>query len=214
MTLPSLNPLDYPPRFQFGQTGAPCNGKSACTDTCLQMLIEYWTEKIYTLKQIRYISKNPDPCEGNNPTEIKRVIDYFKLPYQYVSGIDASFIMKKTAEFGAPVLLGVGYGKYPNNKNYCGPIKAEGWGRNDCGFTGAHGVLLIRYQKHLNADGTILHWDVIMRDPDHNSPSRPSKPPYDKFTSTQLNVAMKALVTDTKWTSTFAFVPTRKKILT
>lgn len=211
MTLPSLNPLDYPPRFQFGQVGAPCGGKSMCSDTCLQMMIEYWTEKVISLATIRKISKNPDACVGNNPTEIKRVIDYYKLPYVYYSGPTLSTIRNKAAL--APVMVGVGYGKYPNKLTTCGSIKAEIGGRNDCNFRGAHLVLAIRFQNHLSLTGTILHVDAIMRDPDHGSAARPWKPHHDKIKATQLDVAMKALVTDTAWTKTFAFVPTRKKTL-
>ena len=212
MALPhSLDPLAYPPRFQFGQTGSPCRGKAACTDTCLQMLIEYWKEKTVSLSTIRRISKNPDTCTGNNAIEVKRVIEYFNLPYIYVSDIDTLYIAKKVAI--APVFLGVGYAKYPNKSTVCGPIKAEVGGRSDCNFRGAHAVLALKYQNHLSSTGTLLHHDFIMRDPDHASAARPWKPNYDRITLNQLDRTMKALVTDTAWTHTFAFVPTRRKSL-
>jgi hypothetical protein len=177
------------------------------------MMIEYWKERTVSLGTIRNISRNPSDCQGNNPTEIKRVIDYFGLPYTYVTGIDAAYIRKKLTNGYKPILVGVGYRAYPNKDNRCGPISAEIGGRNDCGFRGAHAVLACEERAHRGAKGKFLHHDIYMRDPDHGSPSRPARPNYDRIKRVQLQNTMRALVTDTSWNNTFAFVPTKKKHL-
>ena len=213
MALPhSLNPLDYPPRFQF-QATSPCGGSAACTDTCLQMLIEYWNENTVTLGRIRDISGNPHDCTGDNPTEVGRVVNHYNLPYKYASDVDAQWVKDKLAI--GPVLVGVGYrnNKYPTKIVTCGTYNTEAGGKNDCSFTGAHAVLVLKTQGHRNARGVWLHNDVIVRDPDHGSASRPWKPNHDRFPVSKLQTAMHALVTDTAWSHTFAWYPTRKKKL-
>jgi hypothetical protein len=177
------------------------------------MLIEYWNERTVSLSTIRRISGNPNNCQGDNPTEVKRVINHYNLPYQWASGVDAGWVKDKLSI--GPVLVGVGYGntKYPTKVGACGSFNAERGGKNDCGFHGAHAVLVIDKRVHRNSRGTFLHNDVLVRDPDHGSPSRPYKPDYDRFPVSSLNRAMRALVTDTAWQNTFAWYPTRRKRL-
>lgn len=217
MTLPhSLDPLDYPARYQFGQAGAPCLGKSCCTDACIQMLIEYWMEKTVSLADIRKAAQaktnfDERPCTGINATETINALKAYGITwYQPALGINANFVASKLVN--GPVLVAVGYQKYPNHVNKrCGPYNlAESGGRTDCTFRGAHAVLAIKPMTHTDVHTGL---DIIVRDPDHNSPARPEKPKWDRFKLSQFQSAMTALVTDTPWTTTYCLYPTKKKTL-
>src|SRR5215204_3270947 len=79
MALPhSLNPLDYPARYQWNQAGiSNCLARTACTDTCVQMVIEYWKEKTYSLAQIRNASGQAVDCvHGLSMTETLRALNW------------------------------------------------------------------------------------------------------------------------------------------
>jgi len=213
----SLNILDYPARFQFGQVGAPCVGKSCCTDTCMQMIVEYYKEKTYTLASIRRLAEaktnfNEDPCTGLNYIEALNALSALGLShYKVAFGINAGFVANKTLI--GPVLVGVHYGSYPNSVGgRCGTInKAEISGKTDCPFKGAHAILAIKRLEHV-VNG-VTHIDVLTRDPDHSSPARPEKPRFDKIKLAQLNLAIQNLPKLTAFTQTFCIYPTTKKTL-
>lgn len=219
LTLPhSTDPLDYPARFQFGQAGAPCGGASCCTDTCIQMLGEYWKEKTYTLSEIRKLAQaktsfNESPCTGINAIEALNALAAMGITwYRGATNIDASFVATKSVL--GPVLVGVAGGSYPNDVHgKCGQVnKAEHGGRTQCDFVGAHAVLALRYQKHV-ATGVTTHWDFVTRDPNHNSPARPEKPTFDRITLAQFNHAIRDLPIKTAFNTTFCLYPTKRKVL-
>lgn len=210
---PSTNIFDYPARYQFGQAYAPvCRGlagTSCCTDTCCQMIVEFWTEKLYSLNNIRAYSGETNPCSGLSvPQALNTLRAHGVKNYQYAYAVDASWVLSKIRAGYGPILVGTYYGSYPNSTSAtCAGVHAELNGRTDCGFRGAHAVLVIGARLHGS------HWDFYVRDPDHNSPSRPEKPNYDIITAAQLNTAMKNLPRYTRWNNTFAVYPTTKKTL-
>jgi len=203
------NIFDYPARFQFGQSGAPCGGSSCCTDTCIQMIINYYKDTHYSLSYIRRVAQSrysfdERACTGINHLEVLHALERFGLGHYNVSfGADATDVWNKVAV--GPVLIGVHYGSYPNQRGVCGGEKAEVAGRNDCNFRGSHAVLAIGRRYH---DG---HRDIYLRDPDHNSPSRPSKPDYDRVKLSDLNRAMRNLVPYTAFKNTYMVYPTKRK---
>lgn len=217
MTLPhSKNPLDYPARFQW-QSGAPCNGSSCCTDTTIQMIVEFYKEKTYSLSYIRKVAQaktnfDERPCTGINYVEVLNALRALGVThYRKASGINASFVLQKLAV--GPVLVGVHYGSYPKHTGgRCGSTnKAEVGGRTDCPFRGAHAVLAVGRRQHLSSTGKLLHTDVFVRDPDHHSAARPEAPKYDRITGPQLNKAMLALAPNTPFASSYCIYPTVKK---
>jgi hypothetical protein len=209
----------YPARFQFGQSGAPCGGSSCCTDTVIQMIVEYYKDRTYSLSQIRKYAQaktgfNENSCTGINHVEALNALKAMGvLHYKVVFGVGADFVYQKM-QIG-PVLVGVYYGSYP-------PIRggntirgkalhyAELNGKTDFPFRGAHAVLAIGGRKHI-IDGKVHHRDVYIRDPDHNSPSRPEKPPYDRIRLGDLSKAMWDLPKYTPFSQTYCIYPTRKK---
>jgi hypothetical protein len=180
------------------------------------MLIEYWMEETVSLKDIRRAAEaktnfNEAPCTGLNPIETQNALKAYGITwYQVATGIDATFVASKLLL--APVLVGVGYRTYPKHINKrCGATNlAESGGKTDCPFNGAHAVLALKTLTHPDVHTEL---DVIVRDPDHNSPARPEQPKWDRFRLSQLNTTMKTLVTDTPWTSTYCLYSTKKKVL-
>lgn len=212
----SVDPLDYPARYQFGQANAPCGGTTDCTDTCIQMLGEYWKEKTYPLWQIRNLAQegsnaNHNPCTGINYAEALHGLHRIGITwYEVAFGIDANFIASKVRL--GPVLVGVEGNSYPADVHgHCGGYnQAEHGGRTQCNFHGAHAILAIGYQKHLDAKKRLLHWDFVTRDPNHSGSILPT---FDRITNSQLNKAVKDLPRYTVFNTTFCIYPTRSKNL-
>lgn len=206
----SLNPLAYPARFQY-QYGAPCGGSSCCTDTCIQMIVEYYKEKKHSLSYIRTLAQsetsfNEGACTGINYVEVLTALRKLGVNhYRLGTGYGAAFVKSKVLV--GPVIVGVHYGSYPNRYNGSRSNRAEYGGRDDYGFYGAHAVLAEKTRYHNG------HTDFYTRDPDHGSPSRSWKPPYDIIKSTQLQRAMVNLPTYTAFSNTYVIYPTVKKTL-
>jgi hypothetical protein len=179
------------------------------------MLVEYWKEKTYSLSYIRQraqagTSFNEHPCTGLNHIETLNALRQFGITwYNTAFGSDAFFVANKVSTYG-PVLVGVAGHTYPNWKTRCGYPKAEVGGRTQCDFYGAHAILATKYQRHLTASP---HYDFLTRDPNHNSPSRPEEPAFDRITRGQLDKSMKDLPRYTRFTTTYCLYPTRSKII-
>lgn len=214
MTLPhSLDILDYPARFQFGQPNAPCGGRSCCTDTDVQMIGEYYKEKTYSLAKIRQLAQakthyNENPCTGINAYETLNALSAMGITwYRGATNINASFVATKL-EVG-PVLVGVAGESYPNDLHgHCGSTnKAAHGGRTQCSFRGPHAILVVGKQKENGV------WYFITRDSNHNSPSRPEEPKFDKITLAQLNKAISDLPKKTAFNTTFCLYSIKRKKL-
>lgn len=209
MALPhSKRPIDYPARFQF-QPGAPCNGSSTCTDTCIQMIVEFYREKTYSLSYIRKLAQaktsfNEGPCTGINYIEVLNALRALGISHYRVAwNVNASFVAQKVAT--GPVLVGVYYGNYPSWPGKCTTPKALHGGKTQCSFRGAHAVLAIMKQAY---EGKTT---IITRDPNHHSATRREAPKFDRVTLSQLNNTMLALPKYTAFSRTYAIYPTRKK---
>lgn len=219
MTLPhSKDIFKYPARFQFGQAGAPCGGSSCCTDTCIQMILEYYEDRTLSLKQIRAYAQtgtsfNEASCTGINHVEVLNALNRLGVShYKVAYGVDHIFVANKL-QIG-PTLVGVHYGSYPNKKTHCASKavrSAEVGGKTDCSFRGAHAILAIGRRSHNDSAGRHLHTDIYTRDPDHNSPSRPERPPYDRIRLSDLWLAMENLPKYTAFNKTYVIYPTKRK---
>lgn len=205
--------LGYPAKFQWRQPYAPCGGSSCCTDTCIQMIVHWYKDKVYSLRYIRALAQartsyNEAPCTGINHLEVINALNALGVKhYRVAFGADAGVVWDKIPI--GPVICGVHYGSYPNWYKSKHTNRAEYAGRTDYGFTGAHAVLAVGRRKHtVNVKD---HRDILVRDPDHHSYARPEQPKYDIIRNGQLNVAMKNLPKYTKFNSTYIIYPTQKK---
>lgn len=214
MALPhSLDPLDYPARFQWNQPGVTrCLAQTACTDTCVQMIIEYWKEKTFSLTQIRRASGKGIDCKhGLTMNEAMTALKHYGVTnYKSAVGINASFILQKA--YNGPVLFGVGYNEFPARKGvWCDQNNvAQLGGKVDCNFNGPHAELAVGNVAVKDASGKIIRYDAFIRDPDHWEASPPR---YDRITGAQMTKAINAIVGNEGWTNTFAIYPTTKKKL-
>lgn len=204
-----VDPLTFPPRFQFGQSGVPNKlAKTACADTCVQMLIEYHTGKLISLNDIRKASgAGIDGVHGLTIQQTIKALKKYGVPAAFKLNVTADWVAQKSRT--GPLIVGTGYRKYPSWKgNLCGNDDCETGGKTQCNFYGAHSVLFIRAIRHFKPNtSSILHIDAVVRDPNHHSAARPEQPKFDRMRLDQFEAAMKALVTDTAWDKTFAVYP-------
>lgn len=211
----SNNILAYPARYQF-QSGAPCGGSSTCTDTCIQMIAEYYKDKTYSLAYIRKVAQaktnfNEGSCTGINYLEVQNALIALGITHYRVGwDVNAAFVAQKVAV--GPVIVGVWYGSYPRWKGHCGsrPLSESG-GKTDCNFNGSHAVLAVGKVAHTVNKGHYIHTDIIARDPDHHSTGRSEHPPYDRYSLALLDAAMRALPRNSAFSRTYCIYPTKRK---
>lgn len=206
----SLNIFDYPALSQFNQPGiSTCLSQTGCADTSTQGILQYYLERLVPLNQIRAAAGIPVDCiHGLTMQGVLNALNYFGVDwYAPALGTTASFILQKA--YVGPVMTGVGYRLYPAKKGAaCGQNNlAQIGGKVDCGFNGAHAILVLGSTPVKDSTGKVIRYDAFTRDPDHFN----NIPAYDRITGTQLSHAMNALLTDTAWKSTYAIYPTKSK---
>ena len=203
------------PFQQFGQTGdvSTFNGATGCTHTDLQKLILALTGRMYSHDEISQVAGYPWPA--NNPTrrglrfannstnEVMRVVRKFGLPYEpyfYDGPLNAAVWARvgQAASVG-PVMLAEKYSHHPERRGYRyngtpADGKPNGYAllNGKTQLTGAediaHAVLLVAYWQ-----SSTQGWIDDVFDPNHGSPARPEKPPYDRVTSKQVQVMVNSI---------------------
>ncbi len=192
----NLLPTLTPPFRQIGYPGAPCGGRSACTDSCGCEIVRRDRGLLISPARFRAAARpgDPTPCAGLTPGQFLAGLRAFGVKgYVYASPVSASDVLAATDR--GIVLVGVGYGGYPV------PSECQVGGKVDVGFRGAHAISVWGRRK---LSGRWITWT---RDPDHNwsgSDGARKAPAYDRFDTTYLTRAIKALVGASGWTTTFA----------
>jgi len=212
--LPSLDILDYEPKFQFGQPGVPwALQKVACTDTCVQMVIRYYKDRTISLNEIRRDSGQVPYGTGLTVTQALRALSLNGVSnYRWITGYNRAFMVARL-KLG-PIIVATNYRYYPAWKGHCSSTisKAAVGGKTDCTFTGAHAVLVIKAMPVYGSSG-ITGYEYLVRDPDHDSPSRPERPRYDRISEAQLKKAMDYITYLPGWDKSTVLYPISKKIL-
>lgn len=206
---------------QFGQAadGSVYDGKTACTHTCWQLIALFVTGKRYTLDQINTFAGMPYKAKAANGQprgmridEQQTLIKRLGLPYVY----KANLTWAQIQSFGTrgPVLYGVRYGSEPDWKGKAGADGrpngyARKFGRTQ--FVGAenirHAVLFGLARGVTDASGRVVRTEILRRDPNHGSPARQERPPYDIISPAQANKEYQDITT--VGGTRFAFVPTK-----
>lgn len=188
------------PRMQqFGQSNDNYvwDGKTACTHTICQFLALLWKKKAYTLNQVNSLAGMPVNARdsagrprGMNNTELARFFSRVGLPYSIKYGL--TFEQLLVASNRGPVFYAMRYGSAPDWRGKAG---ADGIpngyaihnGRTQfSGFeNGRHAVLLLGYLPVRNSAGTIIAYRAYRKEPNHGSPARPERPPFDTITTGQ-----------------------------
>lgn len=189
------------PSQQFGQSGdtSTFNGATGCTHTVLQWLIWRTKGKWQTHDQISRVALYPWPAgnrarRGLRPSEVQRVINHYGLDYKIVFGWSALQVAH-ASKLGLVGFAHV-YGWWPERRGYTyNGVKADGHpngyaditkyshgGRTQLtGFNnGRHMGMLIGYAPDPDGPDLYYTWE-----PNHGSPARPEKPPYDRVSWTQ-----------------------------
>jgi hypothetical protein len=174
---------------QFGQSDDSLteNGSSGCTDTVLQALILGWKAKRVTHNQIRKAAgRGIATCsKGLTADDVRKVIANWGLPYKVVFGMTWGDVLR--ASNRGPAIVATRYANWPNWAHYGGATRPKPWARPTdkagrsqfSGFTGAHANLLLGYANWLNDSGVVVRVDAFVKEPNHGSPARPERPPYD-----------------------------------
>jgi hypothetical protein len=193
----ALLPALHPPFRQIGNPGAPCGGRSACTDSVGAEIVRRDRGRTITPATFRASARPNDqsPCAGLTPGQFLIGLRAFGVKgYDYADHVTVSDVLEATDR--GIVLVGVNYGAYPV------PSECQIGGRVDLGFTGAHAVSV--WGRRKLADG---HWYAWVRDPDHHYSGHDGSrtaPPYDRCEMKYLGRAMNALPGTSGWRVTFA----------
>lgn len=211
--LPSLDILDYLPRFQFGQPGVPWElQKVACTDTCIQMIIHYYKDKLISLNKVRRDAGVVPYGQGLAASQSLRALSLNGVThYNWTLGYDRAFMLSRL-KLG-PILVTTNYRYYPTWPGAkCGGNDTQSGGKTDCSFTGAHAVLVIKAIP-VYSGTKLIRYDYLVRDPDHDAPARKEKPVFDRMTEAQLKKTMEYITYLPRWGRPVVLYPSKKKVL-
>lgn len=181
-----------PPCWQLHEYAAPCAGQSTCTDNVGKMIVFRETGRKITTRQFRLAARpgNFSPCRGLTPTEFLRGLKYFGVKKYYFKANVNTKDVATAARYGI-VCVGVGYWGYPIVE------ECDYGGKTDLGFRGPHAV------AGFGQRGS----EVWVRDPDHHfdgidANGQPA-PRWDRFAVALLHRAMRAIVGNGAWKTTF-----------
>lgn len=190
------------PSQQFGQTGdvSTFGGATGCTHTILQWIIWRQTYVWYSHDDISRACGYPWPAQnprkrGMTVSEVERVIQKYGLPYKVVRDRPALEVWKasKLGIVGVAIMYshwpewrGYRYaGRTADGKpnGYASPLRKAGKTQL-AGFYGRHMTALLGYAS--DPKGPDLGYAF---EPNHGSPARPEKPPYDRIRYAQFKEA-------------------------
>ena len=209
------------PFGQFGTSDDECtdNGALGCTHTIWRYIAYVYTGKWFSHDQLSHFSGYPcgggPTNRGMRPSESQALCRHLKLPLVFKSSLSSGELLR-ASKIG-PCMFAIRYGDWPNWAHYDGHTRPRPWarpldkaGRNQfSGFTGSHACCLLGYKRIATPKGTFIRNDAFVMEPNHDSPARPERVPFDIVTQTQLNAAYKAVQTKLHWSNTVAFIPTR-----
>jgi hypothetical protein len=194
-------------RYQFGQPIHTSNlvTNSGCTDTCIQLIVLMAKGKRVSLNNVRQRS-GARPNSAMTIEQALRALHSYGLPYELRRNVKAVDVRRITRQRG-PVIIAEKYWAHPQWQNY--PYmgrRLNGLARNN-----ANRTVRVNFARPLKRSGltqwtfrdghAVLAatdiqmaglWLPVIRDPNHNSWSRPERPAYDVVTMFQLNRMLKS----------------------
>jgi hypothetical protein len=187
---------------QFGQSGdySAFDGATACTHVCIQKLAWIWFGRKVSIDYISskagyYRERNSaGQPRGMTVSESANAISGLGLPYSVRYGMSFDDLLERVD--AGPILYAVRYGSEPDWRGYryagvTADGKPNGYARKAgrtqlTGFeNGSHMVLFGFRSRYYNAAGEGVRTDIFRHDPNHGSPSRPERPPYDIISPSQ-----------------------------
>ncbi len=212
------------PTQQFGGSDDEFTAAGAlgCTHAVLGWLAWLWKDSWYSQDEISRMAGYPDQRQyawsnrrGMSPTEVQRFCDRIGLPYVVRFGVSIEDIRRFSKR--GPVGFGHSYSHWPEWKGYTyGGRTSDGrpngfaWPYGEAGRTqligftppyDAHFGLLLGVNRTTNQH---FAWE-----PNHGSPSRPERPPFDRMNARQFERVYDSYTT-TLGRSPYALIPTRR----
>jgi hypothetical protein len=204
----------HPDLFQFEQRDdeSTYNGSTGCTHSNLQSLNLAIHGDFLSHDEISKLCGYPWP-EDNPGKRGMRVSDQpseelptclrrLHLPYEihfFARMTDAVWTYICERNNNGPILTAVNYPYLPRHKGSGLNGHAELGGATQSGLTGGHSVIRLGYDKRTDTHGSdvkpIARWHDWWHDPDHASPARPERPPFDRFLSPQGRKAIESVQT-------------------
>jgi len=215
-------------RYQFGQPrdSLVAGGSVACFDTSAQLLKLIWHGKRVSLNYVRRLSGAPPgrPTPKLNGLVALRKLD---LPYVMSEGKTPGQILRIVRNRG-PVILAGGYWATPDWRGYrylgrtadgtsiddrgrkvrvgfAEPLRRAG--KTQWTFRGGHAYVVATVDDHGSV--RVRDWTVLIRDHNHNSPSRPERPRWDELTFQQFSLLVRS-IRSKNGGHTLTWTPTKK----
>lgn len=212
---------DYPLQ-QFGQQhdDAAFDGKTACTHVICQYLALLWKGRLYTINEVNSLAGMPyrptrnGVPRGMNNLEFQRFCDRVGIPMEVRFGLSFETVLRWSNN--APVFYGMEYESAPRKRGYryMGRVATPPFallnGATQLGSkVGRHAVALLGYRAVLSdATNQPIGYRAWRKEPNHGSPLRPEKPPYDVITTQQAKAEYLAYLQVSG--ATYCALPTKK----
>jgi hypothetical protein len=171
---------------QFGQRDCDDvhDGRTACTHTVCQYLALAWKGFIPTINDVNDLARMPrNPMVGSRergmrPEELQTFLTNAKIPMKIVRGRPFAEILEATKN--GPVFYGMRYGSAPR------ATKSHPNGTTQPGIPDTpHAVVLLGFLDLPAGGGLPARRELYRKEPNHGSPRRPEKPPYDTISDRQ-----------------------------
>lgn len=180
---------------QFGQSNDDevHDGRTACTHVVCQFLSLAWNGTIPTLNEVNRMAgmpKNARNAEkrerGMLPGEFKQFLKAARIPMEVRFGLPFSALLKGADD--APVFYAMRYGSAPKRTKKQ-PNGTTQTGRKVPDIR--HAVVMLGHLRLRNPDGA-FRVEVYRKEPNHGSPKRPERPPYDTISDRQARIEYEA----------------------
>jgi hypothetical protein len=212
--------------YQFGQPKDDLvgDGRVACTDTCIQLIVLIVKGWNVSLNNVRRRSKAAED-QPMQASEALRALRSYGLPYVVERGLTARQVMRIAMDKG-PVIVCEMYWAHPQWKGYSyagrtlnGYAGAVGVGVKRVGFakpTGRAGLTQWPFRGGHAILAATAAWQETRwgrrlfgfeRDPNHSSAVRPERPAWDKVNLSQLQRQLDSWPGESQ-----CYVPTRRII--
>jgi hypothetical protein len=182
---------------QFGQPDDDevHNGSTACTHAICQFLALVWNGDELSLNEVNRLAGMPKNAlskdgkpRGMRPTELAHFLAKARIPMHIKFGISFEGLLARSDR--GPVFYGMRYGSAPTMKvgaaaaegpfGFARPFGHAGATQRDAADT-RHAVVMLGFLERRGPDGKLLATDVFRKEPNHGSPNRPERPPYDRI---------------------------------
>jgi hypothetical protein len=185
------------PRLQqFGQSNDNLvhNGSTACTHTVCQFLSLAWNGTIPSLNEVNKLAGMPNNAtdakgrpRGMRPNELATYLKNAKIPMKIVRGFSFNSLLDHSLD--GPVFYGMRYGSAPSRtKAHPNGTTQRGKHVSDM----RHAVVMLGFLRFPATGGQPARTEVYRKEPNHGSPLRPERPPYDTLSDRQARIEYEA----------------------